>query len=231
MIYTVKQLKTIYSQFAHLLVLSFIILYGCNRESDQSIAEQSVEAPVYQGTVIVLGDSLSAGLGVAENDAWPALLEMKLQSSGFNWQVINAGISGETSSGALSRIKWILAQEPDIVILETGANDGLRGIPIGLVRENIGAAVRQMQEHKVTVVLAGMQIVQNLGAEYAKAFADIYPAVAEETGCLLIPFLLQGVVGEKELNQADTIHPNEKGHMRIAETVFPFIRQSIGQRQ
>ncbi len=113
-------------------------------------------------------------LQLSSTDAWPALLENRLLEEGYNWQVINAGISGETSSGALARIKWILAKEPDIVIVETGANDALRGIPIDAIKENISKAVHMLKQAEVTVVLAGMQIVQNLGPDYTMAFAAIY---------------------------------------------------------
>lgn len=208
-------------------LLCGVLLLGCDQQQTQQKAEERVVTASYKGTIIAVGDSLTAGLGVMEDEAWPALLEKKLQNNGNHWQVINAGISGETSSGALSRIKWILAQKPDVVILETGANDGFRGIPPPVIRKNISKAVHMLQEGNVTVVLAGMQIVQNLGADYTGAFADIYPSVARERDCLLIPFFLQQVAGDAAFNQADTIHPNEKGHIIIAETVYPFVLQAL----
>ncbi len=208
------------------LLCAFLLL-SCEQEQPQPETEKSATAPRYEGTIIAVGDSLTAGLGVMEGKAWPALLEKKLQNNGNHWQVINAGISGETSSGTLSRIKWILAQKPDVVILETGANDGFRGIPPAVIRQNIGKAVQMLQEGNVTVLLAGLQIVQNLGAEYTSAFADIYPSVSSERGCLLIPFILEHVAGEAALNQTDTIHPNEEGHAIIAETVYPFVLQAL----
>jgi acyl-CoA thioesterase-1 len=214
---------------SHILIVLLITLLfpGCDRRQQSSQTDEPISAPSYEGTLIAVGDSLTAGLGVAESDAWPALLENKLRENGHNWQVINAGISGESSSGTLSRIKWIAARKPNIVILETGANDGFRGIPIPVVQENLSRAVRMLQEGGIAVVLAGMQIVQNLGPEYAAAFAGMYPAVAKEQQCLLVPFILQGVAGEPALNQADTIHPNEEGHIQISETVYPFIVQTI----
>lgn len=217
---------------SHILIVLLITLLfpGCDRRQQPQQTDEPISTPSYEGTIIAVGDSLTAGLGVAESDAWPALLENKLRENGHNWQVINAGISGETSSGTLSRIKWITARKPDIVILETGANDGLRGIPIPVVKENLSRAVLMLQEGGVAVVLAGMQIVQNLGPEYTAAFADIYPAVAKEQECLLVPFFLQGVAGEPLLNQADTIHPNEEGHIQISETVYPYIVQTIQSR-
>ena len=213
--------------FRSLLILTTLILVSCDREENPSHTVQPAPEPQFQGTIIALGDSLTAGLGVAESDAWPTLLENKLHQHGFNWRVINAGISGETSSGALARINWILAQEPDIVILETGGNDGLRGIPTELIRKNISKAVQMLKEEQVTVVLAGMQIVQNLGPEYTDSFTTLYPDIAEEQKILLIPFFLQDVAGEPDLNQPDLIHPNEKGHGIIVETVYPLIVKAV----
>jgi acyl-CoA thioesterase-1 len=166
-------------------------------------------------------------MGVAEEEAYPALLEDKLQQNGYNWQVINAGISGETSSGALARINWIIAQQPDIVILETGANDGMRGIPTGLIRENISRTVYLLKEAGVEVVLAGMQMLQNLGPIYTKQFAAVYPAVAEEQEVILIPFFLEQVAGNPALNLEDFIHPTPAGHRIIAQTVYPFVLKAI----
>lgn len=217
-----QKLITIFS-----LLLCTVFLLNCKQQETQSETEKIVADPEFRGTIIAVGDSLTAGLGVMENKAWPALMEKKFKETGHPWQVINAGISGETSSGLLSRVKWILAQNPDIVILETGANDGFRGISPAVIRKNITEAVQMFQQENVTVVLAGMQIVQNLGVKYTREFADIYPSVADEQGCILIPFFLEGVAGERSLNQADMIHPNEEGYKIIAETVYPYILQAI----
>ena len=212
------------------LLLTSLLLVSCDRQQTIPPKKETASAPQYEGTIIAVGDSLTAGLGVAESDAWPALLENKLRKNGYKWQVINAGISGETSSGTLSRIKWIMTQKPDIVILETGANDGLCGIPVPVIEENISRAVQILQEGNVTVVLAGMQIVQNLGPDYTAGFATIYPAVAKKQECMLIPFFLQDVAGEPSRNQADTIHPNQEGHKIISETVYPSAIQAIQTR-
>ena len=213
------------------LILAIAALVGCDQQESRTSPDSTPAdpQPLYQGTIITVGNSLTAGLGVDETEAWPNLVAKAIQDKGYNWQVINAGISGETSSGALSRIKWILARKPDIVILQTGANDGLRGIPVEIIRKNITNAVTMMQQEGTVVVLAGMQIVQNLGPEYTENFAAIFPAVAQETGCILIPFLLQDVAGEPSLNLADTIHPNEEGHKIIAETVLPSILNALRQ--
>jgi len=213
-----------------LLCLLFIFVNaGCDRggEPSSSSAQPSQPAKAYEGTIIALGNSLTAGLGVAEEEAYPAVLEEKLQQSGYNWQVINAGISGETSSGALSRINWIIAQQPDIVILETGANDGMRGLPIRVIRENIRQVVHLLKEADIEVVLAGMQMLQNLGPDYTKQFAAVYPGVAEEQGVILIPFFLKQVAGTPSLNLPDFIHPTPEGHRIVAHTVYPFVVKAI----
>ncbi len=216
-----------------LLIIFFFcgsLLTACEQRQQTTAAEPQPKKPVYEGTIIALGDSLTAGLGVATEDAFPALLENKLQKNGHNWRVINAGISGETSSGALSRINWIAAQRPDIVILETGANDGFRGIPPYLVKDNIRKSIRLLKEKNIFVVLAGMQIVRNLGAEYTKDFAALYPAIAKEENVTFIPFFLKDVAGNASLNQADTIHPTPEGYKIVAETVYPYVLKAIESR-
>ena len=205
----------------------FLFVSGCERQEKVASAGREAKAPVYEGVIIAVGDSLTVGYGVAEQEAYPALLERKLKQNGYNFQVINGGISGETSSGALSRIGWIIAQQPDIVILETGANDGLRGIPTQVIYENIGKTVQLLKEGGVRVVLAGMQMLQNLGPAYTEKFADLYPRVALEQDIILVPFFLQEVAGSPTLNQADAIHPNAAGHRIIAETVYPFVLQAM----
>ncbi len=212
------------------LLLCTIFLLSCEQQQTQSKTEKIVTDPGYNGTIIAVGDSLTAGLGVMESRAWPALMKKKLWKTGQQLEVINAGISGETSSGLLSRVKWVLTQNPDIVILETGANDGFRGISPLVIKKNITKAVQMFKENNVTVVLAGMQIVQNLGVSYTKKFADIYPAIAHEQDCILIPFFLEQVAGERSLNQADMIHPNEEGHKIIAEKVYPYVLQAIRKK-
>ena len=188
-------------------------------------------APAYEGTIVAVGNSLTAGLGVAEQFAYPALLERKLAAEGFRYRVVNAGISGETSSGTLSRINWILTAKPDIVILETGANDGLRGIDPSLIRRNIQEIVRALKKANVTIILAGMQMMQNLGPEYTEAFRRIYPEVAREFGIPLIPFFLAGVAGRSALNQADGIHPTAEGYKMVVEIVYPYAVAAIRERR
>ena len=176
---------------------------------------------------MAVGDSLTEGLGVEEEFAYPAVLEERLRKQGYPYQVVNAGISGETSSGTLSRIKWVLTLKPDIVILVTGANDGFRGIDSGLVKSNIRTIIQSFKEKNVIVVLGGMQIVQNLGQDYTTAFAKIYPEVARSEDVIFIPFFLAGVAADPGLNQADRIHPTAEGYRKIVETVYPYVIEAV----
>ncbi len=201
-------------------------LVGCGQ---QETPPPPQERRVYTGTIVAVGDSLTAGLGVAEEQAYPAQLQKKLLRQGYQLQVVNAGSSGETSSGALARMQWTLRLKPDIVILETGANDGLRGINPALTQQNITAIIRLLKQHHLTVVLAGMQMVHNLGEAYTTAFANIYPTVAREQGVILVPFFLAGVAAEPGLNQADGMHPTADGYRIVVETLYPYVIDAIHQ--
>lgn len=182
-----------------------------------------------EGIIVAFGDSLTQGFILPESDAYPAQLERRLRAEGYRYKVINAGINGETSSGARSRVKWILALKPDIVILETGANDGFRGIQPEVIAQNLTETIRVLQEANVVVVLAGMQMLSNLGAEYTSAFKEIYPRVARERGVILIPFFLAGVAAEPSLNLPDGIHPNARGQEIVAGNVLPYVIEAIRQ--
>ncbi len=201
--------------------------------SGQDGSGSSMSSAIFgeQGTIVAFGDSLTQGFVLPEAEAYPAQLERKLRAEGFNHRVVNAGINGETSSGALSRVKWILRMRPDIVILETGANDGFRGIKPEVVEENISEIIRILKENDVTVVLAGMQMLSNLGAEYTAAFRDIYPRVAQRHGVILVPFFLEGVAGEPSLNLPDGIHPTAEGHGIVAKNVWPHVVEAIGRKR
>lgn len=212
--------------FMVLLNLMITGLCGCKKEE---MPEK--EEPRYEGTIVAAGDSLTAGLGVTEDRAYPAQLEKRLLEHGYRYKVVNAGNSGETSSGLLSRMKWILSLNPDIVILETGANDGLRGVNPELTKKNIQGAVLILKANRVTVVLAGMQIVQNLGKEYTDAFKAIYPAVAKEEEVILIPFFLEGVAGNPQLSQPDGIHPTAAGYRIVADLIYPYVVKAIKERR
>ena len=212
------------------VVVTGMLFSGCSRH-DEPVPAVKREQPAFAGTIVAVGDSLTAGYGVKETEAYPARLENKLHEAGHRWRVVNAGISGETSSGTRSRITWILKLKPDIVILETGANDGLRGIDPQVTQHAIEGIVRVLQENQVTVILAGMQMVSNLGRDYTAAFAALYPVVARKFNLILIPFFLQGVAGEPSLNQGDGIHPVAEGYRTVTETVYPYVLRAVNKKR
>ncbi len=174
--------------------------------------------------IAVLGDSLTAGLGVAPDEAYPAQLEARLKREGYDYRVINAGVSGDTSSGGLRRIDWVLRVRPEVVIVALGANDGLRGQPVAALRDNLLAIVKKAREANARVLLAGMRVPTNYGADYTRDFAAVFPEVARRTNVPLVPFLLEGVAAEVRLNQGDGIHPNAEGQRLIAEHLWPHLR-------
>lgn len=173
-------------------------------------------------TILFFGDSITAGYGLSPEDAYPAHVEAALVKQGIEVKVVNAGLSGETSAGGLSRIDWILRQPIDIFVLELGANDGLRGLPLDQTRNNLQAIIDKVKAKNpdVKIVLAGMMVPPNLGKEYTTEFKNIYPNLAKTNKAALIPFLLEGVAGDGNLNIADGIHPNVEGHKIVANTVL-----------
>ena len=220
-------------QFALFIAVVLVLqaqVSGSEQRKEAAAGPQQNQT-AYQGTIVAMGDSLTAGLGVNENDAYPAQLERKLQSAGLHWRVVNAGIGGETSSGALSRVNWVLKLRPDIVVLETGANDGLRGVDPRVMQRNIDEMLRIFKKNKVMVVLAGMQMLRNLGPEYTGAFNAVYPRLAAKHNVTLIPFFLQGVAGESSLNQKDGIHPTAEGYRIITGKIYPYVSQAIKRYQ
>ncbi len=198
------------------------------RRPQQKPAPHHPRPPPYAGTIVAMGDSLTAGLGLLEEQAYPAQLARRLSAAGHRFKVVNAGISGETSSGALSRVDWVIASlKPDIVILETGANDGLRGIDPALLEANLNRLITIFKSHNIEVILAGMQMLPNLGPDYTRAFKTIYPRVAQQHHIILIPFFLEGVAGREDLNQPDLIHPTAAGYQKIVDTIYPFVVKAI----
>ncbi|PIS12141.1 MAG: arylesterase [Bdellovibrio sp. CG10_big_fil_rev_8_21_14_0_10_47_8] len=174
--------------------------------------------------LIILGDSLTEGYGVAKEKAFPALLEKKFQENGKAWIVVNSGVSGSTSASAEQRMRWILKQKPDMILLALGANDGLRGLKPEEMEKNLAKAIELAKSNQVKIVLCGMQMPSNYGASYRKKFTDVFPSLSKKYQIPLIPFLLDKVAGKSEFNQADGIHPNEKGHAIIAETIYSALR-------
>ena len=170
--------------------------------------------------IVAFGDSLTSGLGVAAEEAYPAQLQRRLDAAGFRYRVINAGVSGDTTAGGLRRVPWILNGRPSIVILELGGNDGLRGLSLEETKRNLERIIEQLQQASVAVVLAGMKLPPNYGTEYTKAFEAMYPALARQYRLKLIPFFLDGIAGSAEFNQADGIHPTAEGYRVIVEKLF-----------
>lgn len=173
-------------------------------------------------TILFFGDSLTAGYGLSTEEAFPALVEKKVNEKEKRCKVINAGLSGETSAGGLTRIDWILRQPIDIFILELGANDGLRGLPLDQTEKNLQAIIDKVRAKypKAKIVLAGMMVPPNMGTDYTTKFQTIYPTLAKKNNSTLIPFLLKGVGGDEKLNLPDGIHPNPEGHKIVASTVY-----------
>ena len=176
--------------------------------------------------ILFFGDSITAGYGLDEEQAFPALIQERIDSLGWNFNVVNAGLSGETSAGGLRRVDWMLRQDFSIFVLELGGNDGLRGIDLESTKKNLEEIIEKVRNKKpdAKIILTGMQVPPNLGPDYTSQFKEMYPEIAEEKNVTLIPFLLEEVGGNPELNQADGIHPTVKGHKIIAETVWETLK-------
>lgn len=211
---------------------------GNGRAGTESAAKQTPRTPSSQSplpgprrTVLMVGTSLTAGLGLDPEDAYPALLQRKADSAGYHVDIVNAGLSGETSAGALRRMDWLLKGPADVVVIETGANDGLRGLDVDSTRANLRAIVAKVKATRpnARILLAQMEAPPNLGAKYTAAFSAMYQNVAREEGVAVMPFLLRGVAGVTGLNQQDGIHPNERGEQIVAanvwETLGPVLQQ------
>jgi acyl-CoA thioesterase I len=173
-------------------------------------------------TLVFLGDSLTAGLGVQPSEAFPALIAEKIRATGLSFEIQNAGLSGDTSAGALRRIDWLLQRPIDVLVIELGGNDGLRGLPVRSLKANLQAIIDKAKAKNpaLKVVIAGMQIPPNLGADYSADFQRVYAELARENNAVLIPFLLAGVGGHRDLNQPDLIHPTAAGHQIVADLVW-----------
>ncbi len=184
--------------------------------------------------MVFFGDSLTAGYGLEEPSmAFPGLIQAKLDSAGLDYQVVNAGVSGETSSGGAERIDWILTKPVDVFILELGANDGLRGIPIESTIKNLQAIIDKVKakNDKARIILAGMQVPPNMGERYSTSFKAMFTDLAAKNNIELMPFILEGVGGETKLNQADGIHPTEEGHKIVAANLWPYVLKEVQQDQ
>src|SRR6187200_2780183 len=199
------------------------LLLACGGERPAHLPDDPPPRPDGErGRVVFLGTSLTAGLGLDPANAYPALIQAKIDSAGLPYTAVNAGVSGETSAGALRRVDWLLQQPVAVLVIETGANDGLRGLPADSLRSNIDAILTRAHhlQPNAKLVLAGMKIPPNYGRAYSQQFEAIYPQLARAHGATLVPFLLEGVGGISSLNQADGVHPTAEGQRRMAETMW-----------
>ena len=223
--------------FLHLLrctlfLLHFSLVLSCSekKELGESMGKPTVQTEKLF-KILILGDSLTEGYGVDETEAYPTLLQEKLnlelsEKVDKTFEVINGGISGSTTSGGVSRIKWFLKSQPDFLILALGGNDGLRGIPVEQIKTNLKKVILAAQNNQIPILLAGMKIPPNYGKAYNQAFTHLYPTLSDQYDIPFIPFLLEGVGGNPEMNLPDRIHPNPKGHQVICELVYQSL-QSI----
>jgi acyl-CoA thioesterase-1 len=178
-------------------------------------------------TVLFMGDSLTEGYGVNKKKSYPSLIANKLAVAGHPIKLINGSISGSTTASAVSRLKWFLKTRPSVMFLALGGNDALRGIAVKEAKKNLEKTIKLARENKVKVILGGMMAPPNYGTKYMTDFKSIYSDLAKKYKLVLVPFLLENVAGEKKLNQSDGIHPNEKGHLKIFDTVYPYILKAI----
>ena len=177
--------------------------------------------------IVCLGDSLTAGLGVAPAEAYPARLQARLRAAGYPYEVVNAGVSGDTSAGGLRRLEWSLDDEVRVLVVALGGNDALRGLPVAALRENLAAIIETARSQDVAVLLAGMEAPPNFGPAYTREFREAYVDLAQSYRVAFVPFLLEGVAGVRGLNQADGIHPTPRGQQAIADLLFPELERLL----
>ena len=226
-----------------------VLLAGCGREPSEgertaAAASGTTTAPAAtpaavektartsgRPRIIFLGDSLTAGLGLDIEQSFPALIQKRIDAASYAYEVVNAGVSGDTSAGGLRRLDWALAEgTPAVLVVALGGNDGLRGLPTEQLESNLAQIIEQGQKRELTVVLAGMEAPPNFGAEYTARFRNVYPTLAERYHVRLIPFLLDGVAGNATLNQADGIHPNIRGAELVADLVWRVLQAELSAR-
>ena len=223
-------------KFRYFLVL--LLLWNCKESPKQESVKERTEKETVptdvvteteEDVILFFGNSLTAAYGLDTEEGFPNLIQLKLDSLGLDYTVINSGLSGETTSGGRNRLDWVLNQEVDIFVLELGANDGLRGIPLTETRANLQAMIDMVREKnpETRIVLAGMQIPPNMGTDYTTDFKNIYPELAKANDLALIPFLLEGVAGVPELNLEDGIHPTAEGQKIVANTVWEALQPLV----
>jgi acyl-CoA thioesterase-1 len=223
-------------------VMAAVVAGGCSpreipgpeeagRARSAANAPSGARAPAESGPrIVVLGDSLTAGLGLAAGEAYPALLQQRLDTAGLKYHVVNAGVSGDTSAGGLSRLDWALDGDVQILIVALGGNDALRGLPVNGLRHNLSAIIEGAQARGIAVILAGMEAPPNFGRSYIVEFHEVYRELAKQYGVAFLPFLLEGVAGVESLNQRDGIHPTAQGARLVADNVWAVLRPLLEQR-
>jgi acyl-CoA thioesterase I len=217
----------------------FLLLIGCitaqqaplpttaQNELTTNTTTAVVENLTKTGTIVAFGDSVTAGVGVPNESAYPAQLEQLLRQRGYDYSVINMGRGGDTTFGALERVPEVIARRPQIVILQIGANDAARLFDPAVTQENVESIVQQLQAANITVILAGNPVVSLANWDFPERFTALYPAVAEKYDLIYIPFFLEGVVGDETMNLQDGLHPNSQGYERIANNTYPYVIQAI----
>jgi acyl-CoA thioesterase-1 len=222
------------------LVLSIAVASACGRgtstaggsatsipESAPAPADTRAATADTRPRVVFLGDSLTAGLGLASDEAYPSLIQRRVDADGLNYQIVNAGVSGDTSFDALSRLDWALDGDVRVLVVALGGNDGLRGLPADQLQKNLATIIERAQARRIHVILAGMEAPPNFGESYIVAFHKVYPALAKKYGVPFVPFLLQGVAGIDGLNQRDGIHPTAEGARTVADNVWSVLRPTL----
>jgi acyl-CoA thioesterase I len=210
---------------------------GCRRSDAEDKSVSRAEAPAAtdptappaRPKIVALGDSLTAGLGLLESQSYPVVLQQKIDAEGYAFDVVNAGVSGDTTAGGLRRLDWSLEGDVRVLVVALGANDGLRGLAVAEMKQNLMTIIDRAKARGITVILAGMEAPPNFGQEYATAFRQAYRDVALKERVTFIPFLLQDVAGHGALNQSDGIHPNPEGAAKVADTVWTVLRPVLDQ--
>jgi acyl-CoA thioesterase-1 len=223
-------------------VMAAVVVGGCSpretpgpaepgRARSAANAPSGARAPAQSGArIVALGDSLTAGLGLAADEAYPALLQQRLDAEDLKYHVVNAGVSGDTSAGGLSRLDWALDGDVQILIVALGGNDALRGLPIQELRHNLSAIIERAQARGIAVILAGMEAPPNFGRSYIVEFHEVYRELVKQYGVAFLPFLLEGVAGVESLNQRDGIHPTAQGARLVANNVWAVLRPILEER-
>lgn len=221
-------------KFCYLCLVVFFISCGNEAKKSEELKKEdkpqsNIEVQNRQKTILFFGNSLTAGMGLEIEEAFPALIQKKLDSMSVDFKVINAGLSGETTASGKNRLSWVLRQKVDIFVLELGANDGLRGIQLSETRNNLQTIIDEVRDHnpEVKILITGMQIPPNMGQDYTNEFKMIFPDLAEKNEIQLVPFLLENVAGISELNQSDGIHPTAEGQVILAQNVWEVLQLMI----